>query len=107
MAAKRFYAEGAGTTKAALFEMLKEAVSLANEIHEPSDLGPADTIGRSILFKAKDITDADAQTYVNDIEILRDEYIDCGEEDWVDARDEMELKLVDVLNSRWAGKRGA
>ena len=101
MAAKRFYAEGAGTTKADIFEMLEVSIAIVNECRDE------DTIGRSILFKAKDITNVDAQTYVNNIEILRDEYIDCGEEDWVDARDEMELKLVDVLNSRWAGKRGA
>lgn len=101
MAAKTFVAEGVGTTKATIFELLEMVVEIVNECREE------DTIGRSILFKAKDITDADAQTYVNNIEILRDEHIDSAEEDWVEARDELSLELVDVLNSRYAGKRGA
>lgn len=103
MAAERFIAEGAGMTKADIFNMLKMSVDIVNE----EALYDEDTIVRLILFKATDIGDGDAQKYVNDTEILRDEHIDSSEEEQNEVFMELGLDLVDVLNSRYAGKRGA
>jgi len=79
---KKFVPAGAGMT----------AKAIADWFNDECEMYDVET-----KFKASDITARIGQSFVNEEEMLRDDYIDSSEENMVDARSDLIMEHIELL----------
>lgn len=88
MAAKKFIPAGAGMTKAQIIEWM-------------NDLADAQEVDKSVpRLTTRDLSNKDAQIFVNELEMFMDEHVDCREDTMVDDRDDLILDQMECLGTK-------
>jgi len=93
MPAKKFVPAGAGMTKAQIIEWM-------------NDLADAQEVDEYVpRLTTRDLTNNNAQYFVNELEMFMDDHVDCREDAMVDDRDDLILDCMEILGAKLRGER--